>query len=164
MFYTIMDIPMTLLIALTFHLLGIIVWVGGMFFAYMALRPAAVKTLEPAQRLPLWTETFKRFFPWVWASIISIVGSGYYIIFGLIGGMAQSAVYIHVMQMLGIIMVLIFLHVFFAPYNRLKKAVAAEDWPTGAKALNQIRLLIGINLALGILTVLIAVIGRTFLQ
>src|SRR5438105_2867776 len=59
-------------IALWLHLLGVVVWVGGMFFAYMALRPAA-KLLEPAQRLPLWGATFTHFFPWVWVSIILIL-------------------------------------------------------------------------------------------
>ena len=27
-------------IAITLHLLSVVVWVGGMFFAYLALRPA----------------------------------------------------------------------------------------------------------------------------
>ena len=50
---------------ITLHLLGVIVWVGGMFVAYMALRPAAVEVLEPYQRLPLMKRTLDRFFPWV---------------------------------------------------------------------------------------------------
>ena len=35
------------------HILGVTVWVGGMFFAYMALRPASVELLETPERLIL---------------------------------------------------------------------------------------------------------------
>jgi len=43
--------------AVTLHILGAVIWVGGMFFAYMALRPAIVETLEPPFRLKLWVNT-----------------------------------------------------------------------------------------------------------
>jgi uncharacterized membrane protein len=59
-------------------------------------------------------------------------------------------------------MILIYLHVFFAPFRRLKKAVAAEDWAAGGKSLNQIRMLIGINLIIGLLVTAIASGGRYF--
>ena len=61
--------------------------------------------------------------------------------------------HINVMMALGILMMLIFLHVFFAPYKRLKQAVAAEDWPAAGAKLAQIRMLIGINMTLGVLTI-----------
>lgn len=149
---------MALLISL--HVLFVVIWVGGMFFAYMAMRPAAASTLEPPQRLPLWAATFAHFFPWVWLAVVLILVSGLLLIFKYFGGMAGAALYIHVMLGLGILMMLIFMHVFFAPYKRLKQAVVIKDWPAGGKALNQIRMLIGINLGLGILTVLIATAGK----
>ena len=61
---------------------------------------------------------------------------------------------------LGSLMMLIFLHVFFAPYRRLTRAVAARDWPAGGKALSQIRILVGINTVLGLLTTLVGAGGR----
>lgn len=161
---TIKGFTMTMHLALVLHLLGVVVWVGGMFFAYMALRPAAVDILEAPHRLRLWAATFSKFFPWVWVSIVAILASGYFIIFGLIGGFGNSAVYIHIMNGLGIIMMLIYFHVFFAPFSRLKKAVAAEDWQAGAAALAQARMLIGINLAIGLITIIVATAGRYFLQ
>ena len=33
-------------LTLLLHVLSIVVWVGGMFFAYMALRPVAASVLE----------------------------------------------------------------------------------------------------------------------
>ncbi len=50
-------------IAISLHLLASVIWVGGMFFAFMFLRPAAANLLEAEQRFPLWANVFKRFFP-----------------------------------------------------------------------------------------------------
>ncbi len=52
--------PFALLYAL--HVLAATVWVGGMFFAWMVLRPAAVAMLQAPERLRLWTDVFRRFF------------------------------------------------------------------------------------------------------
>ncbi|HEY6898714.1 MAG TPA: hypothetical protein VI279_15765, partial [Rhodocyclaceae bacterium] len=55
------------------HVASVVVWVGGMFFAYMCLRPAAVELLEPPQRLRLWLGVFDRFFRWVWLAVALIL-------------------------------------------------------------------------------------------
>lgn len=148
-------------IALTIHLLAAVIWVGGMFFAYMAMRPAAASKLEPPQRLPLWVATFQRFFPWVWASIILIPATGYWMILSpsAFDGFDNVRAYVHIMQGIGIAMFAIFLHVFFAPYQRLMRAVSANDWPAAGKQLNQIRQMIMINLILGLITIIIATGG-----
>lgn len=146
--------------AIFLHLLGVTVWVGGMFFAYMALRPAAASVLEPAQRLPLWSATFRRFFPWVWLAIALIFGSGIYMI-GQIG-VASVPDYIWVMLGVGAVMLLIFAHVFFAPYRRLKRHSALLEWQAAGKALAQIRVLIAINLLLGLANIGVATLGAEF--
>ena len=57
-------------VANALHVLAAVVWVGGMFFAYVVLRPA-VGDIEPAsERLKLWARVFPRFFAWVWAVVI----------------------------------------------------------------------------------------------
>jgi uncharacterized membrane protein len=151
---------MSMAVWIALHTLAVVVWVGGMFFAYMALRPVAAALLEPPLRLPLWARTFAKFFPWVWVSVALLLVTGYVMLFQRFGGFATSPLYVHLMQGIGLAMMAIFLHVFFAPYGRLKRAVAAQDWPAGGKALGQIRLLIGINLILGLATTAIAVGGR----
>jgi uncharacterized membrane protein len=143
-------------VALFLHLISDVIWIGGMFLAYVAVRPAALEVLEPPQRLRLWTGIFQRFFPWVWAAVVLILGSG----FVMLGQMAAVPAYVIVMTVIGIVMSMIFLHIFFAPFGRLKRAVAAEDWKTGAGALNQIRLLVGINLVLGLFNIAVGVLGR----
>jgi len=149
-------------IAIVLHLLPAVIWVGGMFFAYMALRPVAASQLEPPARLSLWVGVFNRFFPWVFASIALILASGLWIVYAVFGGFAATGLYVHVMLVLGILMMLIFFHVFFAPFKRLKQSVAQEDWPNGGRQLAQIRIMIGINLLLGLLTIAVASGGRYF--
>lgn len=146
--------------AVLLHLVAVVIWVGGMFFAYMVLRPVAADQLEPPARLTLWAGVFSLFFPWVWSSVVAILATGLWMIFAVFGGMANVGLYIHLMLGLGIVMMLIFMHVFFAPYGRLKKAVAAQDWPAGGKALAQIRRLVGINTLIGMATIAIGSGGR----
>ncbi|MGD8484246.1 MAG: CopD family protein [Thioalkalispiraceae bacterium] len=144
------------------HLLSAVVWVGGMFFAYMCLRPVAASQLEPPQRLTLWVGVFQKFFPFVWLCVIFLPLTGYLMTFSIWGGFADAPKYIHIMNGLGIIMILIYMHVFFAPFKRLKNAVAIQDWPTGGKNLNQIRKMVGINTSIGLIVILVASGGRFF--
>jgi uncharacterized membrane protein len=148
-------------IALLLHLLSVVVWVGGMFFAYMALRPVAASVLEPPQRLTLWAGVFGKFFPWVGLSIALILLSGIYMLM-LLGG-ASAPVYALIMLALGVAMMLIFGHVFFGSYKKLKRAVAQQAWKDGGAALGQIRMLIGLNLSIGLITIAVAILGRMFL-
>jgi uncharacterized membrane protein len=143
-------------IALFLHVISDVIWVGGMFLAYMAVRPAAAEVLEPPQRLRLWEGIFRRFFPWVWAAVTLILGSG----FLMMGMLAAAPVYVIVMAAIGIVMSMIFLHLYFAPFARLRRAVAAEDWKSGGAALGQIRMLVGVNLVLGLVNIAVAVVGR----
>lgn len=145
-------------IALWFHIMGVVVWVGGMFFAYTALRPAAGKLLEPAQRLPLWAAVFGRFFPWVWLSVGFILASGLYMLFAL-GGFASAPRHTHLMTLLGVLMMAVFGYVWFIPFRRLRRHVTLKDWPHAGVALNQIRLLVATNLTLGLITIAIATLG-----
>ncbi len=147
-------------LAIVVHILSAVLWVGGMFFAHQVLRPVAVQQFEPPQRLKLWTQVFRRFFPWVWVCILLLPLSGYWMVFSLFGGMANVGLHIHLMQGLGWLMILLFLHLYFAPFRRLKEAVVTEQWPEAGKRLNQIRLIVGINLSLGLLVIAIAAGGR----
>jgi uncharacterized membrane protein len=147
-------------LAITLHLLAAVVWVGGMFFAYLAMRPAVVEVVEPADRPALWCHTLSHFFRWVWVAVVVLLATGYWMVFGYFGGMAGAGWHVHAMQGLGIVMMLLFLHVFFAPYRRLKQAVERRDAEEGKRRIGQIRTLVAVNLALGLLVVVIASGGR----
>lgn len=145
-------------LAITAHLLGIIVWIGGMFFAYLALRPSALEVLPPPQRLPLWAATLRRFFAWVWVAVVLILGSGFYMVTA-IADASRIPLYVHVMLYIGVVMTLIFAYVFFSPFPALRRAVAAQNWQDAAMALDQIRIAVAVNLTLGLVNVVIAATG-----
>jgi len=145
------------------HVIAAVVWVGGMIFAHQCLRPVAASQLEPPQRLKLWVGVFSRFFPFVWISIILLPLTGYLMMFSLWSSMSLTPLYVHIMNGVGTLMILVYLHVFFAPYRRLRRAVAAEIWADGAKALGQIRQLVGFNSMLGLIVIAVATGGRFFI-
>lgn len=136
--------------ALFLHLLASTVWVGGMFFAHFALRPAAL-ALDPSLRLPLWAGVLGRFLPFVWLAVILLLVTGYGIIFG-IGGFAVAPIYMHLMSGIGVVMAFIFAYIYFVPFPRLRKTVAAGEFPAAAAHLARIRRLVGINLTLGLIS------------
>jgi len=123
-----------------------------MFVSYVCLRPVAASVLEAPQRLQLWEGVFARFFSWVWAAVALLPVTGLWMIWRM-GGFGSAGLYVHIMLGLGVVMILIFLHVFFGPYRRLKAAVAARDFPGAGKRLAQIRGLIAANLALGLIII-----------
>jgi len=146
--------------SIALHLLAAVTWVGGMIFAHSSLRPAAVQVLEPPLRLELWVQVFRRFFVLVWISIAAILATGYWMLFNYFGGFAGAGIHIHIMHGAGLVMVTIYLHVFFAPYRRLKQAVIVQDYPLAAMQLNQIRRMVGINILIGIFVICVASAGR----
>jgi uncharacterized membrane protein len=152
------DLAMLVLL-LALHILAAVFWVGGMAFAYAVLRPAA-GPLDPPVRLALWRRVFARFLPAVGVSIVALLVSGYGLLFLAFGGFRNAGFYIHLMQGTGILMMLLYLHLFFAPWRRFRTAVDQGALPDAAKSLNQIRLLVLINLILGVITVLAGSTGR----
>jgi uncharacterized membrane protein len=145
-------------ITLWLHLLATVVWVGGMFFAHVALRPA-VATLPPQVRLPLMAATLTAFFQWVGAAVATIVITGFVMVVAM-GGFTAVGGHIHLMTLLGVLMALIFGYVVAVPFQRFRVALAATALEAAGAALAQVRRLVGINLILGLVTITIAVLGH----
>lgn len=139
------------------HILGVVIWVGGMFFAYMVLRPVVNQLLPSPQMLKFWQTVFSSFFHWVWLSITVILASGLHMISEM-GGFGRLPFNVYLMFAIGSMMMLIFIYVFFTAYRKLKRYVAAEDWESASIALVQIRVLVGLNLILGFVTIAIAIL------
>lgn len=150
---------MTMAVAVALHVIAAVVWVGGMFFAVVVLRLAA-GALEPGDRGSLWHRVFARFFPWVWASIVLLFASGYWMIIAGRGGFTDLPLHVHLMHGIGWLMVLIYLHLWFAPYAQFKSAFAAGEGPTVAANLNRIRWTVTANLVLGLINTIIGASGR----
>jgi uncharacterized membrane protein len=146
-------------IAVILHALSAVVWVGGMFFAHQALRPAAV-VLEPGPRLLLWARVLERFFAWVIGAVVLLLVSGFAMVFDVFGGFAGVGLYIQLMMGIGIVMMLLFFHLYFAPWRRFQAAVGRQDWAEGGRQLGQIRSIVTVNLVLGLVVVAIGSSGR----
>jgi uncharacterized membrane protein len=140
----------------TLHVLSALVWVGGMFFAWMVLRPAAMKALEGPARLKLWVEVFQGFFRWVWVAVVLLPVSGVGMIHLQYSGFEAAPRYVQVMMGLYVVMTALFIRIQALLLPELRTAVAAQDWPTGAATLGKIRKLVGINLMVGLVLVAIA--------
>lgn len=147
-------------IASLLHVLFAVIWVGGMFFAYMILRPAAANVLESPERLMLWRRVLAKFFVWVWKAVVIVPLTGYWLGFAVFNGMDSWPTHVHVMHGLGLIMVVLYLAVFFLPFRQLRAAVDTQDWQRGGEALANVRRLVGINLILGLIVVAVASGGR----
>jgi uncharacterized membrane protein len=150
-----------LMIGVAFHIVAAVIWVGGMFFALVILRPST-GPLDPPVRLALWQRVFSRFFSWVWAAVVVLLVTGFAMVLWGFGGFARIGMYVHVMMGVGILMMLIYAHLYFAPWQRFRRAVTASDWPTAGKNIEQIRLMVTINLILGLITVVIGAAGRYY--
>ena len=147
----------------TVHVLSIMVWIGGMAFAHFFLRPA-VAQLEAPVRLRLMHDVLGRFFQAVLVASLLTLASGVW----MLGRVAKQAVQSGgsfemplawtVMAVLGVTMVAIFMHIRFALYKKFGRAVAASDWGAGGAALAQIRIWVLINLALGVLVLVVTLL------
>ena len=143
----------------TIHLLSAVVWVGGMFFALIVLRPAA-GPMDPAARLALWRRVFARFFPAVGVAVLALLATGHAMILVELGGFAAIGMSVHLMEGTGVLMSILFLVLLVGPYRAFLKALDAGTLPAAGRAIERIRWIIAVNLALGVATLVIAATGR----
>lgn len=141
-------------VALTLHILAAVIWVGGMFFAYALLRPVLGEIAAP-QRLTIWANTLKKFFPWVWLCILVLLTSGFYMLY-LLGGFGAVGFYVYAMTGIAFVMIAVFKFVCVAPFRHLLRGVDERKWEVAAYALATIRKLVAVNLALGIAVIVAA--------
>lgn len=145
-------------LVLFLHLAASIFWMGGMAFMLMALRPALHAQLAPPVRLPLVVQVLRRFFAIVLASIAVLLATGGALLVQIPA--AQAPPGWHAMAGLGLLMMLVFAHLYFAPWRRLQQAAARQDWPEGGKRMEQIALLVKLNFALGWLAIAAVLLWR----
>ena len=140
------------------HLSAGIIWLGGMTLLLAAVRPMAIAQLAPPERLRLMTGILGRFFALVWLAIATLLASGFWMFGSADLSLAPRGW--HAMAGLGSLMCVIFAHLWFAPFRRLKQAVALADWPAAGRALGQIHPLVLVNFTLGWLAVLAVLVWR----
>lgn len=145
------------------HILAIVVWIGGMVFAHFFLRPAAM-SLEPPQRIRLMHGALQRFFAAVLLAIGVVLATGLWMIGRAAKDSVQAGLGFNMpldwtlMATLGIVMMGIFGHIRFSLFKRLSAAVASSDWPKGGAALAGIRTWVSVNLAIGVVIIVITLL------
>lgn len=150
----------------TLHVLSIILWIGGMAFTLFFLRPA-VAALEPPVRLRLMHDVLGRFFAAVLGMIVVTLVTGAWMMgaFASQGNASIPAARMPwswmLMASLGILMMLIFGHIRFVLFMRLRRAVAAASWAAGGAAMASIRSWVRINLLLGLVIVVVVLMAGT---
>ncbi|WP_428492768.1 CopD family protein [Rhodopila sp.] len=133
------------------HLLCAVLWVGGMFFAFVVLQPS-LKVIEAPQRMLLHTQVFKKFFLIVWHVMPAIIITGFAML-PYVGGMPGAPWQVHAMLALGLLMAAVFLAMYLGPYRRFRRTT---DRARMASCLSRIRTLIGVNLVMGLIAVIVA--------
>lgn len=141
------------------HGMAATAWVGGIFFAYMALRPAAMIALEAPQRPVLWQAVYSKFFPLVWLLIAILLITGYSDLFMRLDGFSNSAIYLKLMHGIGIVMVLAFAYLYFGLYRKLTAALESKDVHTAAATMMKMRPVMLTNLLLGMIVTAIGIAG-----
>lgn len=131
------------------------IWVGGMFFAVLILRPA-MAGLDPASRVALHRAVLRRFLPVVWVAMPFMLLSGARILAKGYGRFGWAPWPIQAMAMLGVVMGGVFLALWFGPYKRLR---ATGDMAEAVAAIGAIRWMITANLVLGVLATVFAGMG-----
>jgi uncharacterized membrane protein len=139
------------------HLLAVIVWIGGMFFAHVCLRPVAAAQLQPPQRLPLLAAILGRFLRCRRLGAGAAVGQRP----GALcpGRRRRFPGTWHAMVGIATVMTVILGVIVFRFHRPMVVAVAAQDWPGAGAAMNTIRKLVLTNLVLGVVTVTVAMLG-----
>jgi len=145
-------------VAISLHLLAAIVWVGGMFFAYMALRPA-MADVPKEDRLALWRRTLQRFLRWVAIMVVVIWATGIYMMFFVLSGFGAAGIHVDTMFTLALIMTGLFFWLNHGAFSRFRDAADARDFDTAGGIIETIRKIVATNLALGLLTVVVAAWG-----
>ncbi len=136
------------------HVLAALVWVGGLFFAWAVLRPAAA-TLDGPTRLALWSAVLPRFFLWVWAAVLVLPASGVGLLHLGFNGFDGAPRYVQAMMGLYVAMVSLFLRVQALHLPGLRRALNDSDGEEGARVLARIRRLVGFTLLLGVTVVVL---------
>ncbi|MBF0428663.1 MAG: hypothetical protein HQL94_07035 [Magnetococcales bacterium] len=152
-------------IPFTLHILAALIWVGGMFFALLILRPSA-QSLDLPSRVGLWSQVLSRFIPMVWLAVIIQLVTGYWMIFLMFGfgEVATVTLHIRIMEILGWIMITLFLIFYFKAFLPMKQRMGELLIPEAGLYIERGRKIMQINLVLGIVVISVVAGGRYWYQ
>lgn len=140
---------------LSLHVIGAALWVGGLGYAIIVLRPSIAVLDQPAARIQLHLQSMKRFLRLTWHIMPLVLLTGWVMVFTLYGGFAALPWAVNAMQAGALIMTAIFLYLYFGPFRRFRRAIRP-----GPELIGRMRTLVTINLVIGVLVLVFASIGH----
>jgi uncharacterized membrane protein len=114
--------------------------------------------LESPLRLALHEQVFRRFFLIVGYVVPIMLVTGVAMEFLFYGGFATTPWPLQVMTVTGLAMAVLFVVIVAGPWRTLRRALARGDTPLAGEAVQRIRRLVTVNLALGVLTAIVAML------
>ncbi|HEU0198580.1 MAG TPA: hypothetical protein VFQ88_15380 [Nevskiaceae bacterium] len=150
---------MAMSIAVVLHALAAVCWIGSVFLAGLWLRPAA-DGLDRAARQRLWIASFRNFLPWVVLAVAVLLISGLYVA-AATPGWTRADVLLHVALgvMLTLLVVVLTVRVYSAPFARLRRCVERADVAAAEHELASFRWLAAVAVCLGLAGLLIGALG-----
>lgn len=142
----------------TLHTLAAVIWVGGMFFAYMALRPS-MAGVPREDALALWRRTLQRFLRWVALTVVVLWATGIHMMFFVLSGFGAAGMHVDTMFTLALVMTALFFWLNHGPFRTFKMAADSRDFDTAGQLINKVRKIVATNLILGLLTIIVATWG-----
>lgn len=144
-------------IAHAVHQIGVLIWVGSLFFVRLILLPVTSTVKNHMVRMRLRLEAYKRMFRWGWVGLVLTLGSGLL----LITSMESVSLPLHVQVMASIAAIMFLLHLagYLAFLLNMDVAVAEERLIGAAKNNFWIRKLIWVNLFLGLVAAILGAAG-----
>ena len=127
------------------HLLCVVLWVGGMAFLLLTLRPSA-SAIDPSARLVLQGAVFRRFFRTIWQVMPMAIVSGLLLLI-LLYSHQKMPWEVMVMQTGGVLMAAIFIGMVLVPNKRFQAKLAAGT--ATAEDAVPVRRLIWLSLGIG---------------
>lgn len=143
----------------TLHTLAAVIWVGGMFFSYMALRPA-MTGISKEDSLALWRRTLQTFLRWVLGMVVVLWATGIYQMFFFLSGFGAS-IHVDTMFSTALVMTILFFWLNHGPFHKFKMAVDSRDFDTAGKMMETVRKIVATNLLLGLITIVVASWGAS---
>lgn len=146
---------------ISLHLLAAVLWIGGMFFALLVVRPLCIQMLDPGPaRLKLMLAIQGRFLKWIGLFVLVLQASGYWMLTQVMGGFNGLGWHVNLMLLLGNVMTLLYLYAYLFPYRKAKAYARDGKGLETAIQMERIRKGTVLNLTLGIILVLSGSMGR----
>jgi uncharacterized membrane protein len=150
-----------MIVGLALHIVSVIIWIGGLFLAFVALKPGMLP-IDAEARLAVWQHGFGRFLPWSWLCVVTLLLSGFAMVFLGFSGLTALPAHVRAMMALGVLTAGLYAYLLFLPWRGFRHAMLKFDWPTAETKIAQVRRVMGVTLVIGLAAAIVGAAGRYY--